>query len=96
MISGAYTYHQTDFETKGQIPLNWSWKWTSNSNWVGSLGNRILFIYDEHLEIDAENQLLFHIDGNGQKTEFPWLFDDLEHFDTASKLHLIVNKRNIF
>ncbi|MBL1229847.1 hypothetical protein IW492_11450 [Enterococcus sp. BWB1-3] len=76
VISGAYNYRHIDFETKGQIPLCWSWLWESVNNRAGSLGNRISFIYDEHLEIDAEEGVIYHIDQEGKQIEFPWLLGD--------------------
>ncbi|MBL1229840.1 hypothetical protein IW492_11415 [Enterococcus sp. BWB1-3] len=88
LVSGACSYQQTDFETEGQVPFLWQWMWDSSNAGAGSLGNRVSFSYDEHLETDIEDGVVYHIKSTGEIAEYSWVFEGENLEDLAKRVRL--------
>ena len=88
IINGTHNYQQTDFQTYGQVPIDWAWLWSSNHGTTGSLGNRIHFSYDTQLIVDRQYGELRYRGPNGNELVFPWIFEGEESLDPVNRLFL--------
>lgn len=97
LINGSVLYEGIDFGMPGPIPVKWSRRWYSDSDYVGLLGHGAHLNYDQTLQIFQDDNAIGITLPDGRAAGFPLIVSEHESFyHRFEKLTLTCKDRNTY